>query len=216
MATALAAQMSAPAPSPTAFPAWLRWLAILWLAIWIPAYWRTWGASNFLHLCDIAVILLCLSLLTNNALLLSSQAVGSLLVDLAWMLDVAWRLLTGRGLFGGADYLFDASYPLWVRLLTLFHVLMPVLLLWVLARTGYDRRGWALQCAIALVAFVAARFTSPEANINYAFHDPFIHRAWGPPPIHVLTSWLFMAVVVYLPTHLALRAIFRDKPAQTR
>jgi hypothetical protein len=208
MAAGTAAKMTAPAARPITFPAWLRWLALLWLAIWVPAYWRTWGAANFLHLCDIAVILVCVGLWTNSALLISSQAVGSLLVDLAWMLDAGWRLITGRGL--------DASYPLWVRLLTLFHVVMPVLLLWALARAGYDRRGWLLQTAIALFAFVAARFTSPATNINYAFHDPFIHRAWGPAPLHVLISWLFMVVMVYLPTHFALRAIFRDRPVQTR
>lgn len=216
MAAATAAKMTAPAAQPIAFPAWLRWFALLWLAVWIPAYWHTWGVANFLHLCDIAVILVCVGLWTNSALLISSQAVGSLLVDLAWMLDAGWRLFTGRGLLGGADYLFDASYPLWVRLLTIFHVMMPVLLVWALWRMGYDRRGWLLQTVIALLAFVAARFTSPVANINYAFHDPFVHRAWGPGPLHVLISWLFMAVVVYLPTHFVLRAIFRNCPAQSR
>jgi hypothetical protein len=182
---------------------------VVWLAVWIPAYLRTWGAANFLHLCDIAVILVCVGVWTNSTLLISSQAVSSLLVDAAWMLDAGWRLFRGRSLFGGADYLFDAHYPLWVRLLTLFHVVMPILLLWALHRIGYDRRGWALQCAIALPLFIGARFASPATNINYAFTDPFIHRAWGPPPIHVLISWLFMVVVVYLPTHLLLKRLFR-------
>jgi hypothetical protein len=205
--------MAAPVAPTYKFPIWLRCAAILWLAIWIPAYGRAWGVANFLHLCDIAVLVTCAGLLTDSALLISSQAVGSLLVDLAWMLDAGWHLVCGRGLLGGADYLFDAKYPLWVRLLTLFHVAMPVLLLWALSRTGYDRRGWPLQSAIALVAFIAARFTSPLENINYAFSDPFIHRAWGPPPVHVLISWLFMAVAVYLPTHLVLRWIFRNRTA---
>jgi hypothetical protein len=201
-----------PATTPGyAFPIGLRCAAVAWLAIWIPAYWRTWGAANFLHLCDIAVIVTCVGLLTNSALLISSQAVGSLLVDLAWMLDAGWHLVRGRGLLGGADYLFDPSYPLWVRLLTFFHVVMPVLLLWAVGRIGYDRRGWPLQCAIALPAFVAARFTAPSQNINFAFTDPFIHRSWGPPAAHVIISWLFMALVVYLPTHLVLRTIFRKR-----
>ena len=201
-----------PADAPTyAFPIWVRCAAVAWLAIWVPAYWRTWGAANFLHLCDVAVIATCAGLLTNSALLISSQAVGSLLVDLAWMLDAGWHLLRGRGLLGGADYLFDPNYPLWVRLLTIFHVILPVLLLLAIGRTGYDRRGWPLQCAIALAAFVAARFTAPAKNINYAFTDPFIHRSWGPPAVHVLISWMFMAVVVYLPTHLALRELFRSR-----
>ena len=38
-------------------PQWLRWAALVWLLVWIPVYWRTWGPENFLHLCDLAVIL---------------------------------------------------------------------------------------------------------------------------------------------------------------
>src|SRR5271154_1426328 len=208
MAAEIAKKMDTTRAAPFRFPVWIRCAAVAWLAVWIPAYWRTWGAANFLHLCDVAVILACVGVFTNSALLISSQAVSSLLVDAAWALDAGWRLFRGRALLGGADYLFDAHHPLWVRLLSLFHVVMPILLLWALHRTGYDRRGWALQCAIALPLFIAARFTNPAENINYAFVDPFIHRQWGPAPIHVLISWLFMAFVVYLPTHLALRKIF--------
>ncbi len=201
-------ELSTPSSAQREFPSWLRWAVLAWLAVWIPAYWQVWGAANFLHLCDIAVILVCVGVWTNSTLLISSQTVSSLLVDGAWMLDAGCRFIRGRGLFGSADYLFDAHYPLWVRLLTLFHVAMPILLLWALHRIGYDRRGWALQSAIALLAFIAARFTSPALNINYAFTDPFIHRAWGPAPVHVLICWLFMAVVVYLPTHLLLKRLF--------
>ncbi len=124
------------------------------------------------------------------------------------MLDAAWRLVLGRHLIGGTEYLFDAQYPLWVRLLSLFHVAMPFLLLWALRRVGYDPRGLALQCAIAVFAFGAARFTDPAKNMNFAFTDPFFHRAWGPAPVHVAVSVLFMLVVVYLPTHLVLRRFF--------
>ncbi|HKV06161.1 MAG TPA: hypothetical protein VJO53_13780 [Candidatus Acidoferrales bacterium] len=208
MAGDLSEKMAAPSATSVRFPAWVRWAAIAWLLIWIPAYGRTWGAANFLHVCDIAVILACIGVWSNSALLISSQTVSSLLVDAAWTLDAGWRLFRGRNLIGGTEYLFDASYPLWIRLLTLFHIAMPVLLLWALQRIGYDRRGWALQCAIALPAFVAARFTSPAVNINYAFTDPFVHRAWGPAPVHVMISWLFMAVVIYFPTHAALKRFF--------
>jgi len=206
--------MSTSPQTPTKFPAWIRWAVLVWLAVWIPVYWRTWGTANFLHLCDVAVILACVGVLTNSALLISSQAVSSLLVDAAWALDAGWRLFRGRALLGGADYLFDARYPLWVRLLSLFHIVMPVLLLWALNRVGYDRGGWTLQCAIALPLFIAARFTAPATNINYAFIDPFIHRQWGPAATHVLISWLFMVFVVYLPTHLLLRRLFPARQAR--
>ena len=202
--------MRAP-PTSDNFPAWLRWAALGWLLVWVPAYWHTWGASNFLQLCDLAVILTCLGLWTNSRLLISSQAVSSLVVDLIWMLDASWRFLTGHYLLGGTEYFFDARYPLWVRLLSLFHVVMPVLLLWSLHRIGYDRRGFALQSLIALLAFIASRFTSPGKNMNYAFTDPFFHRAWGPPAVHVAISVLLLIVVVYLPTHLVLRRFFLSR-----
>ena len=32
---------------------------LVWLAVFLAAYWRTYGPANFLHLCDVAVILTC-------------------------------------------------------------------------------------------------------------------------------------------------------------
>jgi hypothetical protein len=196
------------APDQRKFPDWLRSAALLWLIFWFVVYWRTWGAANFLHLCDIAVILTCIGLWTNNTLLLSSQAVSSLLVDIAWSLDAGCKYFLGRQLIGGTDYLFNAKFPLWIRLLSLFHVILPILLLWALSRRGYDRRGWALQSAIVMFAFIAARFTSPDENINFAFREPFRHHAWSPAALQVALSVAFMCFVIYLPTHLLLRRIF--------
>jgi hypothetical protein len=190
------------------FPDWLSWTALAWLVIWAAIYWHTWGAANFLHLSDIAMILTCLGLWSNSALLISSQAVASLAVDTVWTLDVVWKSLFGRYLMGGTEYLFDTRYPLWVRLITLFHLVMPPLLLWALHRSGYDRRGWILQSAVALPVFIASRYTSPAQNTNFVFADPFFHRAWGPAPVYVAIAFLFMLLVVYFPTHLLLKRLF--------
>ena len=192
----------------TKLPAWLRWASLIWLAVWIPAYWRTWGPQNFVHLCDTAVILTCAGLWWSNSLLLSSQAVSSIAVDLLWDLDAAWRFFSGHNLIGGTEYMWDVRYPLWVRLLSLFHIVWPILLLWSLARVGYDRRAWFLQTAIAAVAFVVARATNPTLNINYAFRDPIFHRVWGPPLAHVALMWIVLVMVIYLPTHFVLAKLF--------
>jgi hypothetical protein len=205
------ARMPLPSTPATKFPVYVRWGALLWLVFWVPVYWRTWGAANFLHLCDIAVILTCIGLWFNSALLISSQAVASLLTDVAWTIDAASRLFLTRPLVPGTESLFDPHYALWIRLLSLYHLVMPPLLLWAIFRIGYDNRGWVLQSAIALPAFVAARFTSPADNINFAFIDPFFHRQIGPAPLHVILSWLFMVVVAYLPTHAVLKKVFRPK-----
>jgi len=185
---------------PPAFPH-LRWAALVWLALWVPAYWRVWGWANFLHLCDIAVLLTCAGLISGSPLLLSSQAVSSIVVDLAWCLDAGWRLFFGRHLVGGTEYLWDGRYPLWVRLLSLFHVFWPALLIWALRRTGYEPRGLLLQSALAGALIVISRFVAPALNLNYAFRDPLFRRAWGPAPVHLAVIWVGLMAVLYWPTH---------------
>jgi hypothetical protein len=198
-----------------AYPGWVRWGALGWLAFWLPVYWRVWGGANFVHLCDIAVILTCIGLWTNNALLISSQAVSALVVDAMWGIDAVCTVTFGRDLFGsGTEYLVDPSHALWTRLLTLYHVAIVAVLLWALHRAGYDRRAWKLQSGIAAAAFVAARFTPPAQNINFAYRLPMVNRPFGPAPLHVAVSILFMILVVYWPTHWALRKIFPAPPGR--
>lgn len=206
--------MTSPQTRTAKYPDWMRWTSLVWFVLWFPIYWRTWGVANFVHLCDVAVILTCIGIWSNSALLISSQAVAALIIDVAWALDAFSRVFLRHGLVAGNEYLLDGRYPLWIRLLTLFHLVMPVLLLWGAHRLGYDRRGWALQSAIALPVFIAARFTPPADNINFAFTDPFFHRQLGPAPLHILVSWLFMVLVVYLPTHVALKRLFPSPQAR--
>lgn len=198
-----------PAPAqPFKFPAWIRGASLTWMLVWFPVYWRTWGPENFLHVCDIAVILTCAGFWWSNSLLLSSQAVSSIFADLLWDLDAAWRLFTGHNLMGGTEYMWDTHYPLCMRLISLFHIFWPLLLLWAIRRTGYDRRGFALQSAIAALAVIAGRFSNPALNINFAFRDPLVHRAWGPAPLHVAMMWLGFVILIYLPTHIVLTKSF--------
>jgi len=189
------------------FPA-LRWVSLLWMAVWFPAYFHFWGWANLLHLCDVAVILSFIGIWWANSLMLSSQAVSSLAAGLFWILDVGWRLTTGRSLIGGTDYMWDARYPLWVRLLSSFHVGLPLVLLWTLRRVGYDKRALGLQAAIAGVLLLVSRFLSAEINMNYAYRDPVFNRAWGPAPVHLAAAFLIIVGLVYWPTHLLLRWLF--------
>ena len=185
----------------------LRRGAAAWLVVFVAVYAWAYGAANFIRLCDVAVILTCLGIMQGSALLVSSQAVSSLVVDLTWDLDLVWRLALGHHLIGGTEYMWDPRYPLWVRLMSLFHVAWPPLLVLTLRRLGYDRRGFALQSAIAAVVLVASRFVLPGENLNFAFRDPFFHHAWGPPPVHLALTFAFLAGVVYWPTHRALQRL---------
>jgi hypothetical protein len=186
----------------------LRVGAAVWLVLFVAAYGWAYGAANFVRLCDVAVIVTCIGIMTGRAHLVSSQAISSLLVDLAWNLDLLSRLLLGRHVVGWTDYMWEDRYPLWVRLVSLFHVVWPPLLFVVLRRLGYDPRGFVLQCGIAAVVLVASRFILPGENLNFAFRDPFFHRSWGPAPVHLGLTYAVLVGVVYWPTHLVLKRGF--------
>lgn len=194
-------------PASHPFPL-LRWFALLWMLVWLPAYWHTWGWTNLLHLCDVAVFLSAAGIWFGNRLLLSSQAVGCVAPGIFWVLDVGARLTTGRFLLGGTEYMFDARYPLTVRLLSTFHLFLPVILLYAVHKVGYDRRAFALQSAIAGILLIVSRFLSADLNVNYAYRDPLWHHAWAPALLHVLIILLGIIAVIYLPTHIALRRLF--------
>lgn len=200
--------------SKSAFPI-LRWAALLWCAVWLPCYWLIWGGANFLHVCDVAVLLTCIGLWNRNARLLSAQGVSAIVPDAAWGLDAGWRLLFGRHLVGGTEYMWDSRYPLFVRLLSLFHIFLPLILLWSLRRVGYDRRGWKLQSMILAVLLIASRFFGASWNLNYAFSDPVFHRAWGPAPLHLAVMFIAIVALLYVPTHLFLSWAFPE-PKKSR
>jgi len=191
----------------------LRWFSLLWMVVWLPAYFRVWGWANLLHLCDVAVILTFAGIWLANPLLLSSQAVNSVAAGFLWVLDVGWRLTTGRFLLGGTEYMWDTRYPLSVRLLSTFHIGLPLVLLWTLRKVGYDRRALALQTAIAAVLLLFSRLLSVELNMNYAYRDPLFHRAWGPSPAHLAMIFIPLVALIYWPTHLLLSWLFHSHVA---
>jgi len=195
----------APTQDATAHPfPRLRVLALLWLAAYIPSYAAAYGPLNFLFLCNLGVFLTVLGLWRGSALLLSSQAVASLVVGLLWAADTGGRLLTGKNPFGFAAYMWDPQYPLSTRLLSTYHVWWPMLLVWCLRRIGYDRRALALQAGIAAVVIAMSRLTDPALNINFAHRDPFLGRSWGPAPLHLALMFGGLVTCAYWPAHWAL------------
>jgi len=149
----------------------------------------------------------------GSPLLLSSQAVSSILADAVWAMDAGSRLFLGRHLFGGTEYMWDASFPLAVRLLSLFHLFWPVLLVWSVRRVGYDRRGLGLQIVIAGALLVVSRLAGRAANLNFAFRDPIWGLSLEPAELHLAATLAFLTAVFYLPTHLVLSRAFGRRHA---
>jgi hypothetical protein len=189
----------------------LRWAAAAFLAVYLPAYQLAYGLANFLFLCNLSVILAAVGIWTCQRVLLSSQAVATLLVAAAWTLDLGGRLLLGRHLIGGTEYMWEPQWPLFTRLLSLYHLALPVTLVVALRRTGYDPRGYWLQSAIAVAGVSLGRLFGPQANINHAFVDPILRRSWGGGPTHVAVVAGFLVLVAYPLGHLLLERLCRSR-----
>src|SRR5262244_1873553 len=128
-----------------ALPIWLKILYTLFVAVLVPVYVRHWGVRNFLWFSDIALFGTLLALWTESSFIASMMAIGVLLPELVWNVGFFGYLLTGRKVGGLAQYMFDPSKPLYVRALSLFHVFLPPLLIWLVATLGYAHRAWIAQ-----------------------------------------------------------------------
>jgi hypothetical protein len=190
-------------------PLWLK-LGYSAMAIAVLAlYWRRYGPRNYLWFSDVALILLVPALWLESAWLASTVAVGTLALELFWNLCFFGRLF-GAGSMGGlTDYMFDRQRPLWLRALSLFHVVVPAVTIVLLLRLGYDPRalpsmlllGWA-------VLLLSYRFADARENLNWvlglgtrpqtriASHRFLLRMVVGYPllvwlPSHLLLGWLF-------------------------
>lgn len=201
-----------PSEAPGALPLWLKLGYTAWFLVWIPVYWVENGPANFLWLCDVANIVVVAALWLESPLLFSSQTVSVLLIQLLWMVDVGTRVLAGFHPIGGTEYMFETWRPLAGRLLSLFHVFMPLLLLFAIWRLGYDRRGWRLQTLICwLVLPVSFVVGEPSRNLNWLWAPFGIEQRWLPPLAFLGVAMLAYPLLIYLPTHGALLAWARRR-----
>jgi len=191
-------------------PLWLKIGWTLWLLIWAPVYWHQYGAQNFLYFCDIGNILIGIGLWLESPLIFSFAACGLLLFQSLFIIDLGGALLTGHHFIGGTEYMFDPHLSLWVRLLSLFHIVTPPLLLWAIWRLGYDPGGWKLATLTTWIVVPINYFWRPEQDVNWArglfFHEQHVVPGW----VYLVVYLIVAPVVIYLPTHLFLRRLTRS------
>jgi hypothetical protein len=180
---------------------WPRIAYSAFFAVWLPAYWLYYGPQNLLWLCNTANFLILAGLWRQSRLLMSWQAVGLLAVEAGWIADLAARLVLGFHPVGGTEYMFDATIPLGIRCLSLYHAALPPLLLWSVWRLGYDRRALWWQCGLTWLLLPISYFCFPERNLNMV-HAPF-HRPLVTVPAHVWFAACFALypLVLYWPVH---------------
>ena len=182
---------------------------LLVVVIW----WRHYGWRNFLWLSDIAFIGAVPALWLESAALASVLAVAVLLPELIWNIDFAARLVTRRRITGLTDYMFEPQRPRLLRGLSLFHVPLPLVLLWMVREYGYDARV-GLAGAILLAAAVlpwSRAVSTPERNINWT-HGLGARRSTWSPAAYVTVLFVAFVGLVFVPTHAMLQALFAVQP----
>jgi hypothetical protein len=195
-------------------PLWLKIIYTMFVCVLVPVYWRQYGPTNFLWFSDIALLSLVLALWLESPLLFSMMALAVLVPELAWNIDYFFRLATGVSLIGLTNYMFDDGIPRFTRGLSLFHVVLPLLLVWMLHRLGYDRRALFWQTVVAAVVFpLSYLFSNPRDNVNWVYGFGEKQQAIIAAPLFVLLLMLMFPLVLYIPLHLLLGRIFGPGPS---
>jgi hypothetical protein len=194
-------------------PLWLKLAFTAFMAVLAPVYWTHYGPTNFLYFCDASLFITTVGIWTERPLLVSIPAVGIIGSQALWVLDFACGLV-GLHLTGMTDYMFDPQRPLFLRGLSLFHGWLPFLLVYLVARLGYDRRALPIWTALAWTLMAICYFFMPPPSPDHGIAPANIDYVWGlsdTQPQHWMSAntWvLFEATalfaVLYLPVHLVL------------
>ena len=190
-------------------PFWLKIPVTLFVCVVVPVYWMQYGPGNFLWFSDIALLLAVPALWFESALLASMMALAVGVFELAWIVDFIVRLVTGSSIFGLSAYMFDSKILSGIRALSLFHVVLPVLLIWMVYRLGYDTRALPAQTLAAWIVLpLSYLLTKASDNVNWVYGFGNKPQRRMPPRLHLALMMVLFPVVIYLPTHLVLNALF--------
>ncbi len=192
-------------------PLWLKLAYTLFVLILIPAYWINLGIANFLWGSDIALLVMVFGLWLESRLLVSMMAVGVLIPELAWNIDYFTHLVAGQDVLGlnATGYMFSEDRSRLVRGLSLFHVFLPVILIYSLMRLGYDSRAFLAQVILCWLVLPASYFfTEPANNINWVYGITEIPQTWMPETVYLLLLMVLFPLLIFLPTHILLKMIF--------
>ena len=193
----------------TLVPLWLKvaWTAMVLVIVLI--YWRHRGPANFLWFSDIAFLALVIGLWLESSFIVSLTACMVIVPETLWSASFFGRLLRLPRVTGLADYMFDQGTPLWLRAVSLFHVPLLAVIIWGPWRLGYDPGVFPWVVIITWVVLLLTRWlTIPERNINHVYRFPFAAGASLTPVQHMLVLVIAVPLVLQLPGHLLLWAMF--------
>ena len=198
-------------------PLWLKIAYSAFVLVLVPSYWRAYGPSNFLFLCDVAVFVTLVALWKESALLASAAAVGIIIPQIVWYLDYALGMF-GYFPFGLTKYMFEHEtlFEWYYDGLSFFHGWLPFLVVYLVAKLGYDRRALVTWTVAAWVLLIICYLWMPPPggppkdelgrefprNINYVygFADEKAQE-WMHPHLWFAFVFVGLPLLVCLPTH---------------
>lgn len=207
-------------PASSRVPLGLKIIFTAFVAVLVPNYWRDYGPTNFLYFCDTALLLTLAAIWLESPLLASMPAVGILLPQTLWIVDFLTQA-AGVPLTGMTAYMFDSTLPWFTRALSFFHFWLPLLLLWLVWRLGYDARAFKAWTILAWMLMLICFFLMPAppapvdqpnlpVNINYVYgmsdKEP---QHWMPPMWYFLLLMVGLPVFLFYPAHVLLRHFIR-------
>ena len=202
-----------------AIPLWFKIAYTAFVCVLVPKYWIDYGPTNFLYYCDVALLMGVVALWTENPLWASMPAVGLILPQTLWIVDFL-GVAIGWPLVGMTQYMFDEKIPLFTRGLSFFHFWLPFVLVWLVARLGYDSRGFLYWSGLAWALMLVCYFLIPgppapldnpnlPVNVNYVFgmseKGP---QTWMPPLAWLATLMIGLPALIFWPTHLLLNRLW--------
>lgn len=193
------------------------------MAVLIPLYLVNYGPTNFLYFCDAALLLGWFGILTESSLLVSMAAVGIIVVQFLWCIDFVLGML---GLdFGAAGYMFNSNMSLFLRGMSLYHAWLPFVLLWLVHRLNYDKRGLVCWTALGWTLLFVSYFLMPAppaplnnpqlpVNINLVFgFSDLAQQTWMSANTWFVCQ-LIVATLIFIGTHLALKRFMPQAPSE--
>ncbi|MFC5272273.1 membrane-associated protein [Adhaeribacter terreus] len=190
-------------------PLWLKVTYTLFVAVLVPVYWKKWGVANFLWFSDVALFVMLAAVWLESSLLASMMGVAVLIPEIVWNVSYFVRLLTGIRILSLTDYMFDSSKSLFLRALSLFHVILPPLIIWMIWKTGFHENAFWYQVLFGwTVLLITYLFTDPAENINMVFGSGAKPQTKLNPKLYLLFVLLGFTLGIYLPAYLILRLIF--------
>ncbi len=190
----------------TLIPVWFKLAYTAFVAGIVVIWWRNYGWKNFLWFSDIALIGAVPAMWLESRAIASVLAVAVLAPETLWNVDFVARILLRRRVTGLTDYMFEAERPRLLRGLSLFHVPLPLVLLWMLLAYGYDARvGLPGAIVLAVIVLPWSRLVStPDRNINWTW-GLGREQARFSPFVYLCLLLIGFVLLVFIPTDWLLR-----------